>query len=232
MVRGSEIFGFKFESQDFQIYSYADEAGLLSHATIQEIDRARFAFLVNAPLDVSMQVAGQFSYVFYLDAEPVERTFLPQNYQLAYSDQPCGRSFEQWVETVIRYLCACFGCNAIPAFDGHDVASVLLEVRQHRLLFNVVPFDAPILPSTRDSEPVFNRLLAVVFSSPDWGLSGDVFDKLELCECLGQRVVGGGAFHPYQERLVMLLGDLACCDKPSIAVKNELRPGDLMAIYE
>ena len=52
MTSRSEIFGFKFESQDFQIYSYADETGLLSHATIQEVDRARFAFLVNAPLDV------------------------------------------------------------------------------------------------------------------------------------------------------------------------------------
>ena len=82
MTSRSEIFGFKFESQDFQIYSYADETGLLSHATIQEVDRARFAFLVNAPLDVSMQVTGQFSYVFYLDTEPVERKFLPQNYQL------------------------------------------------------------------------------------------------------------------------------------------------------
>jgi hypothetical protein len=108
----------------------------------------------------------------------------------------------------------------------------LLEVRQHRLLFNVVPFDTlSILPSTLDGEPVFNRLLAVVFYSPDWGL-GDVFDKLELCEYLGHRVAGGGAFHPYDERLVMLLGDLACCDQPSNAIKASLGPGDLPAIYE
>ncbi|MCK8688321.1 hypothetical protein, partial [Pseudomonas umsongensis] len=121
-----------------------------------------------------------------------------------------------------------FCCNAIPAFDAHEIASVLLEARRHRLLFNVVPFDAL---STLDGEPVFNRLLAVVFSSPDWGY-GDVFDKLELCECLGHRVVGGGAFHPYDERLVMLLGDPACCDQPSNAIKAELSPGDLPAIYE
>ena len=94
MTSRNEIFGSKFESENFQIYCYADEAGLLSHATIQEVDRTRFAFLVNAPLDVSMQVTGQFSYVFYLDAEPVERKFLPQNYQLVHSEQPrcshCG----------------------------------------------------------------------------------------------------------------------------------------------
>ena len=232
MTSRNEIFGSKFESENFQIYCYADEAGLLSHATIQEVDRTRFASLVNAPLDVSMQVTGQFSYVFYLDAEPVERKFLPQNYQLVYSEQPCGRSFDRWIETVIRYLCACFCCNAIPAFDAHEIASVLLEARQHRLLFNLVPFDTlSILPSTLDGEPVFNRLLAVVFYSPDWGF-GDVFDKLELCECLGLRVVGGGAFHPYDERLVMLLGDLACCDQPSNAIKASPGPGDLPAIYE
>lgn len=122
MTSRNEIFGSKFESENFQIYCYADEAGLLSHATIQEVDRTRFAFLVNAPLDVSMQVTGQFSYVFYLDAEPVERKFLPQNYQLVHSEQPRGRSFERWIETVIRYLCACFCCNAIPAFDAHEIA--------------------------------------------------------------------------------------------------------------
>lgn len=87
-----------------------------------------------------------------------------------------------------------------------------------------------ILP-TLDGEPIFNRLLAVVFYSPDRGF-GDVFDELGLCECLGHRVVGGGAFHPYDERLVMLLGDPARCDQPSHAIKAELGPGDLPAIYE
>lgn len=39
-------------------------------------------------------------------------------------------------------------------------------------------------------------------------------------------------FHPYDERLVMLLGDPARCDQPSHAIKAELGPGDLPAIYE
>ncbi len=225
-------FSFNFVSEGFNIYSYTEEAGLLAHQNCSEVDSyASYTFLVNAPLETSKQVLGLFAYVFYLDATPVIRKSSPQNYQLVYSDEPCNQTFERWVETVIRYLCACNSFNGMPAFDWHDLASVLLEVRQHRLHFNIVPFAAPLILSTNQvSGGGFNRLLAVVFASVPIRLENTIME-LERYRCLGEWVVEGGAFHPYEETLVMLLGDSVCSEKPNIAIKNELLPGDFIAIY-
>ncbi len=196
-----------------------------SHATPREIGDALYTFLVNAPLDVTMP-AGQNSYVFFLDAGPVKREFLPQNYQLIYTDQRCSRTFTGWAETVIRCLCASNRFNGIPAFDQSDVASVLSEVHQLRVIFLAVTFTTkPELPTTPDPEgsprPVFNRLLAVLFSPFEWGGYADRDEILESCQRLGRHVVGGGAFHPYDEGLLMLLGDPAKCGGPSDCIKND-----------
>jgi len=232
LSRISEVFDFPVEFSDFRIYTFADDEGLRTHANFQSISpHVRLTFLVNAPQDVSRQVFGHFSYVFFLDEEPVEREFLPQNYQLAYADQNCNRTFQQWGETVIHSLCACFLCNSIPAFDAHDVASVLLESQQHRLFFNIVPFDTSLMPPGGQDRSIFNRLLAVVFASPEWGICQDGLDKLDRCGYLGKWVITGGAFHPYEERSVMLLGDLTGGSTSRVAIKNELLSGEVEAIY-
>lgn len=208
MARANDLYAQPVESEGFRIYTYADEGGLRAHADLSEIRPGmRFTFLVNAPLDVSRPLHDPFSYVLFLDENPVERMFLPQHYQLVHADETCGRAFPQWVETVLHSLSTCFYCNAIPAFDSHDVAGVLLDAKHPRLRFNLVPFDTFSVVPSAEGGAVFNRLLAVLLSPVEWGASRDDLEKLWQCEQLGAHVVMGGAFHPYLEQTLMLLGD-------------------------
>jgi len=225
-----DIFSFKQGLGDFQIHSYDCDSGLVSHLSCEEVDPdVSFVFLANAPVDFSMSCAGLFTYVFYLDTEPVEREFLAQNYQLVYSDEPCGLGYDNWVEMVVRYLCACLKFPSMPAFDWHDVASVLLEVKQHRLHFNVMPFEDSLKLNSADGG--FNRLLAVVFTSMERAPCWEVVTEFNRYDGLADLVAGGAAKHPYEERLVMFLGDKICSNKPTISTKNPLIPVLLRAIY-
>lgn len=224
-----DVFSFKLPEQGCQIISYKFDEGVVAHATADEVTlNSQFIFLVNVPQDFRMDAAGFHSYVFYLDAEPIERIFLPQNYQLVYTDAPCG-TFEDWAETVIQHLCGCLRSPTNPPFDLHDIAGVLLEVKQHRLQFKIVPFvDDLTLPP---GEGGFNRLMTVVFHCRELFMPIFYSEELSKYDSLAEWVMGGAVLHPYEQSKMMFLGDKICADKPAICTKNPLIPEHLRAIY-
>jgi hypothetical protein len=95
-----DVFSFKLAEQGCQIISYEFDEGVVAHATADKVTlNSQFIFLVNVPPDFRIDGAGFYTFVFYLDVEPIERVFLPQNYQLVYTDAHCG-TFENWAALV------------------------------------------------------------------------------------------------------------------------------------
>jgi len=186
-------------------------------------------FLINAAPDFLIKGAPMSAKIFYLDYEYFKRRFLPQSYHLIYLDEPCELSFEKWAETVIRYLSACLSSPAIPAFDFADISSVLLEVKRTRLHFKIMPFENMLMLPSGSAE--YNRLLAVVFSSPERLMPLRVDGELSRCETIADWVAGGAAYHPYEYSIALFLGDKKFPYEPVISTKNPRVPPHLRAIY-
>lgn len=226
----NEPFDFDILLSEFKIFSYGHYEGLHCHSSVDELPpQPCFVFLINAAPDFVIEHAPISARVFYLDYEYFKRLFLPQSYHLIYLDDPCGLSFEGWAESVIRYLSTCLNAPAIPAFDFADIASVLLEVKRTRLSFKITPFkNALALPSGLAE---YNRLLLVIFSSPEKLMPIEACRELARCESIADWVAGGAAFHPHESSIALFLGDKKLPNEPGISTKDPRIPLHLRAIY-
>ena len=110
-----------------------------------------------------------------------------------------------------------------------DIASVLLEVKRTRLSFKIMPFENALdLPSGRAE---YNRLLIVIFSSPEKLMPMHVGRGLARCEAIADWVAGGAAFHPHESSIALFLGDKKLPNEPEISTKDPRIPLHLRAIY-
>jgi len=204
------LFSFSLPDNSERLYSYTDEEGLAPGIS-NTGSFVRIIFLINScQSNVSELSNTKASYIFYLDAEPVERPVVPLHFQLVFSPTIEEPTFAVWAATVMRYLCACFFAPAIPAFDNHDITSVLLGAASSLLRFNLVRGESiEHMQTTLRNIPPSNHLLAVLFTPPYWSASNEYFSLLnESIRLLdGGLVKGGCAFHPYKEQVLMLLGD-------------------------
>lgn len=204
------LFSFSLSGSSESLYSYTDEEGL-----VPGINDAggfvRIIFLINScQSNVSELSHTKASYIFFLDAEPVERPVVPLHFQLVFSPTIEEPTFAVWAATVMRYLCACFFAPAIPAFDNHDISTVLLGASSSLLRFNLVRGESvEHMQRTLRNIPPYNYLLAVLYSSPYLSASNEYFSLLnESLPLQGRGLLKGGcAFHPYKEQVLMLLGD-------------------------
>lgn len=192
------------------IFSYTDEDGLTAGISPTG-NHVRLFFLLNASSDQTLELAHPWAnYVFYLDEQVVARSEVPLHFQLIFSPTAEYPTFEIWAETVMRYLCACFLAPGIPGFDCHDVASVLQGATSSRLSFSLVRgIDDGQLMSNLSGHPRSPHLLAVLFATKDWLPSNQDLERLDkaLLTVGGDWIKRGGACHPYEERVLMLLGD-------------------------
>ncbi len=191
-------------------YSYTDEDGLTAGMN-DTGSFVRLVFMLNsAPSQVAELPHPWASYAFYLDEHPVERPHTALHFQLVFSPAAGEPSFEVWAATVMRYLCACFHTPSIPAFDCHDIASVLLGPSNSQLSFNLVRgMDDGQLETSLAGVPKSTFLLAVLFAPPLWPPSNEDMTRLDAAVAVnkGGVLTSGGANHPYEERVLMLLGD-------------------------
>jgi len=225
-----ELFGFDILPNKFKIFSYGHDEGLHCHGSVDELPpQTCFVFLINAAPNFLIENAPFSAKIFYLDFEYFKRLFLPQSYHLIYLDDPCGLSFDGWAENVIRYLSACLKAPAIPAFDFADISSVLLEVKRTRLHFKIMPFENALVLPFGIAE--YNRLLLVIFSSPEKLMPMHVDRELAQCEAIADWVAGGAAFHPHESSIALFLGDEKRPNEPEISTKDPRTPHHLRAIY-
>lgn len=201
------LFDFVPRNTSGSTYSYSDEDGLTAGMN-NTGHFVRFVFLLKSAAGHVAELPHSWgNYAFYLDECPVERAPVPLHCQLVFTSSADEPSFEAWAATVMRYLCAC--CTpSIPAFDCHDIASVLLGLQSPQLSFNLVRFDDDQWECSLERLPKSTHLLAVVFSPPGWFASVEDMDRLNAALVVHKEgmVKGGGAFHPYEKRKLMLLG--------------------------
>ncbi|GCA56481.1 hypothetical protein PSCT_02683 [Pseudomonas sp. SCT] len=204
------LFSFSLPDSSERLYSYTDEEGLVLGIS-DTGSFVRVIFLINScQRNVSELSNTKASYIFYLDAEPIERPVVPLHFQLVFSPTIEEPTFAVWAATVMRYLCACFFAPAIPAFDNHDISAVLLGATSSLLRFNLVRGESvEQMQRPLRNIPPSNYLLAVLFSSPYLSASNEYFSLLnESLPLLGRGLVKGGcAYHAYKEQVLMLLGD-------------------------
>ncbi|WP_152529124.1 hypothetical protein [Stutzerimonas azotifigens] len=204
------LFAFSIQDSSDKVFSCTDEEGLVSGIN-DTGSFVRIIFLLNScQRKVSKSSNTKANYIFYLDAEPVERPVVPLHFQLVFSPTIEEPTFKVWAATVMRYLCACFVAPAIPAFDNHDISSVLLGATSSLLSFNLVRGEGvEQMQRPLRNIPPSKHLLAVLFSPPSWSASNEYFslpnESIPLLD--GGLVKGGCAFHPYKEQVLMLLGD-------------------------
>jgi hypothetical protein len=202
------LFNFTLTGATTGIYSYSDEGGIVCGAG-KAGDCIRFVFLLNAAEGAVATLSHPWGcYAFYLDEKPVKRPAVPRHFQLVHDPALQGASFAQWASTVIKYLSGCFHAPTIPPFDTHEIASVLHNVSSPRLYFRTIPGVAHgELDAALTLVPSCKNLLLVVFSPIDWLCVDELhhFDSVKVCQ--GGGFVVGGALHPYDERVLMVLGE-------------------------
>jgi hypothetical protein len=204
------LFSFSLTGSSEKLYSYTDDEGLVPGINDTE-SFVRIIFLINScQSNVSELSSIKANYIFYLDAEPVERPVVPHHFQLVFSPTIEEPIFTAWAAAVMRYLCACFFAPSIPAFDNHDISSVLLGTKSSLLSFNLVRGECvEQMRRPLSNIPQSNHLLAVLFTPPYWSASNEYFSLLNesIPSLDGGLVKGGCAFHPYKEQVLMILGD-------------------------
>lgn len=191
------------------VYNLTSEAGITLGLGGQGYF-VRVVFLLNSAPDEKVVLPEPWgNYVFYLDEYPVERPATALHYQLLYSPASDEPSFKTWAATVMQYLGACFLMPTIPCYDNHDIATVLLSTSRPQLHFKLIRGVAKGgITRAMICTQTYIHLLAVLFAPPGW-----ICTKKEIIQLDSIRVSeggflkSGGAIHPYDERVLMLLGE-------------------------
>lgn len=170
----------------------------------------RIIFLLSSAPDEKVELPELWgNYVFYLDEHPIERPATALHYQLLYSPTSDCPSFRAWAAMVMSYLGACFVMPTIPGYDNHDIATVLLSTLRPQLHFKLVRGVAGSgITQAIASVPPYINLLAVLFAPLGQFCTNKEVVQLDSIRVSEGRVVKvGGATHPYDEWVLMLLGD-------------------------
>jgi len=191
------------------VYNLTSEAGI----TLGFGDQRHFIriiFLLNSAPDEKVELPELWgNYVFYLDEHPIERPTTALHYQLLYSPTSDSPSFRAWAAIVMSYLGACFVMPTIPGYDNHDIATVLLSTLRPQLHFKLVRGIADSgITQAMASVPPYINLLAVLFAPLGQFCTNEEFIQLDSIRVSEGGVVKvGGATHPYDELVLMLLGE-------------------------
>lgn len=202
-----EVFSFTLEESHGVMYHYADETGIMPGEANPE-NTIRFVFLLNAPEIASARLTHEWAdHAFYLDENKIDRAPKSRHFQLLYDPGPDNISFRAWAASVMKYLGACYHSPSGCPLDVHDISGVLQSMKQRRLHFKLISgIKQEGIGAAFSALPKTKNTLSILFFSPPSPFPAEIHwdvDEVEPGSMAEFRV--GGALHPYEELILMVL---------------------------